>query len=222
VVKVKITVRPRTGHEGPKGEWRYSSTFSSTSVLDRDGWSTSRPGRFTSGKETQYTLCRRLGGSQGQSGGVQKISTTPRFDPRTVQSVASGYTEQTVMAQLNGAWNTTRWPLHSWERDGIHIVQEAGRVPGSVWTGAENLDTSEIRILHRPVRGERLYRIHCCDPTEWGMEGVIRICDCWPLIRKLPSEGYLCTLNPLPNMDNYQHSAYTHIYPPISSKYTCP
>jgi hypothetical protein len=27
-----------------------------------EGWSTPRPGRFTPGKETQYPLCRRLGG----------------------------------------------------------------------------------------------------------------------------------------------------------------
>jgi len=37
-----------------------------------------------SGK-TQYPLYRRLGGPQGQSGQVQKISPPPGFDPRTVQ-----------------------------------------------------------------------------------------------------------------------------------------
>lgn len=31
---VTCKVPPRTGHEGPKGEYRYSSTFSLTSVLD--------------------------------------------------------------------------------------------------------------------------------------------------------------------------------------------
>ena len=29
--------RPRTGHEGPEREWRYSSTFSLTSTLDGGG-----------------------------------------------------------------------------------------------------------------------------------------------------------------------------------------
>jgi len=96
--------------------------------------------------------------------------TPPRFDSRTVQSIASGYTEYTVVAQLNGAWNTTPWPLHFWERKRIHIVQEAGRVPGSVWASAKNLDTSEIRFSHCPVHSKWLYRIHCCGPTEWGME----------------------------------------------------
>ena len=30
-------VLPRTGHEGPEGEWRYSSTLSSTKALDGGG-----------------------------------------------------------------------------------------------------------------------------------------------------------------------------------------
>ena len=34
---------------------------------------------------------RRLGGLQGRSGRVRKISPPPGFDPRTVQSVASRY-----------------------------------------------------------------------------------------------------------------------------------
>ena len=34
MVKVKGKGHPRTGHEGPEGEWMYSSTLSSTSALD--------------------------------------------------------------------------------------------------------------------------------------------------------------------------------------------
>jgi len=49
--KGKGEVHPSTGHEGPKGEYRYSSTLFLTSVLDRGGWSTSRSGRFTPGKD---------------------------------------------------------------------------------------------------------------------------------------------------------------------------
>jgi hypothetical protein len=33
-VKGKGEVRPRTGHEGPDGEWWYNSTLSLTSLLD--------------------------------------------------------------------------------------------------------------------------------------------------------------------------------------------
>jgi len=39
---------PRRGCDGSEGEQRYSCTLSS--VLDGDGWSMPRPGRFTSGK----------------------------------------------------------------------------------------------------------------------------------------------------------------------------
>jgi len=42
---------PRTGHEGPEVEYRYSSTLSLTSALNEGGWSTPRPGRFTPGKD---------------------------------------------------------------------------------------------------------------------------------------------------------------------------
>jgi hypothetical protein len=38
-------------------------------------------------------LYRRLGGPQGRSGQVRKISHPPGFDPRTVQPVASSYTD---------------------------------------------------------------------------------------------------------------------------------
>jgi hypothetical protein len=42
-----------------------------------------RPGK------TWYSLYRRLGGPQGRSGQVQKISPQIGFDPRTAQPVAS-------------------------------------------------------------------------------------------------------------------------------------
>jgi hypothetical protein len=37
IYKVKDNVRPGTGHEGPQGENRYSSTLSLTSALDGVG-----------------------------------------------------------------------------------------------------------------------------------------------------------------------------------------
>jgi len=44
-------------------------------------------------RKTRYPLYRRLGGPQGRSGRVQKISPSPAFDPRTIQPVASRYTD---------------------------------------------------------------------------------------------------------------------------------
>jgi hypothetical protein len=45
-------------------------------------------------ENTRYPLSyRRLGGPQVRSGQVQKISPPPGIDPRTVQPVASRYTD---------------------------------------------------------------------------------------------------------------------------------
>jgi hypothetical protein len=49
-------------------------------------------------KKTRYPLCRRLGGPQSRSGRVRKISPPPGFDPRTVQPVASRYTDYDIPA----------------------------------------------------------------------------------------------------------------------------
>ena len=46
----------------------------------------------------QYPLYRRLGGPQGRSGRVRKISPPPGFDPRTVQPIASRYTDWAIQA----------------------------------------------------------------------------------------------------------------------------
>ena len=51
------------------------------------GWSRHAP----AAKETRYALHRRLGGLQGRSGRVRKISSPPEFDPRNVQPVTSRF-----------------------------------------------------------------------------------------------------------------------------------
>ena len=50
------------------------------------------PAALPPGK-TRYALNRKLGGLQDQSGRVREISPPPGFDPRTVQPVASRYTD---------------------------------------------------------------------------------------------------------------------------------
>ena len=69
----------------------YSSTLSSTSALHGRGWSTPRL-LYPPGK-TRYPMYKRLGGPQSWSWRVWKISPPPGFDPRTVQPVASRYTD---------------------------------------------------------------------------------------------------------------------------------
>jgi len=46
-----------------------------------------------------YPLYRWLGGPQGRSGWVRKISPAPGFDSQTVQPVASHYTDWAIPAQ---------------------------------------------------------------------------------------------------------------------------
>jgi hypothetical protein len=50
------------------------------------------PAALLPGK-TRYPFYRRTVGSQGRSERVRKISTPPGFDPRTIQPVASRYTD---------------------------------------------------------------------------------------------------------------------------------
>ena len=88
--KVKSKVHPITGHKGPEVD--YSSTLSLNSALDGVGGQRHAPAALAPGK-TWYPLCRRLGGPQSRSGRVRKISPPPGFDPRTVQPVASRYTD---------------------------------------------------------------------------------------------------------------------------------
>ena len=74
----------------PQRGSRSIATLSLTSALDGVGGQRHAPAALPSGK-TWYPLYRRLGGPQGRSGRVRKISPLLRFDPRTVQSVASRY-----------------------------------------------------------------------------------------------------------------------------------
>ena len=64
-----------------------------TTALEEGEGSASRPGRSLPPGKTRYPLYRRLGGPQGRSGQVRKISSPPEFDPRIVQHVASRYTD---------------------------------------------------------------------------------------------------------------------------------
>jgi len=54
------------------------------------------PAALSPGK-TRYPLFRRLGGPQSRSGQVGEISPTLGFGPRTVQPVASRYTECDIL-----------------------------------------------------------------------------------------------------------------------------
>jgi len=62
------------------------------SIIDSMGGSDHTPTAFRLGK-TRYPLYRRLGGPQGRFGRIRKTSPPPGFDPRTVQPIATRYTD---------------------------------------------------------------------------------------------------------------------------------
>jgi len=96
-IKVKFTLvqaqrlcTGRTAHRGSRG---IALPFRDHGTRRGEG-SASRPHRSLPPGNTRYPLYRRLGGPQGRSGQVRKISPPPPgFDPRTVQPVASSYTD---------------------------------------------------------------------------------------------------------------------------------
>ena len=97
-VKLKVKCTPvqalrlcsgRTAHRRSRG---ITLLFLGHDTRRGEG-SESRPGRSLTPGKTRYPLYRRLGGPQGRSGQVRKISPPPGFDPRTVQPVASRYTD---------------------------------------------------------------------------------------------------------------------------------
>ena len=59
------------------------------------------PAALPPGK-TRHPLYRRLGGPQGRSGRVRKISPPPGFNPRPVQTLASRYTDWAIPTPLFG------------------------------------------------------------------------------------------------------------------------
>jgi hypothetical protein len=99
--KGKGKVRPRTGHEGPEGEWRYSSALFLISLYG-GGWSTPRPGRFTPGKHP-VPIVKKAGRAPGPVWMGSKNLAPLGFDPCTVQLFTNRYTDCTI-------------PAHPWYR----------------------------------------------------------------------------------------------------------
>ena len=95
-VKVKCTLvqalRLCTCHTAHRGSRGIALLFLDHGTRRGEG-SAPRPGRSLPPGKTRYPLYRRLGGPQGRSGQVRKISLPPGFDTRTVQRVASRYTD---------------------------------------------------------------------------------------------------------------------------------
>jgi hypothetical protein len=87
IVLIKGTVRFRTGHEDPEGEWIYSFTIPLTSALDVGGWSTPRLGSFTLGKDSIPIVQEAGWTPESVWTGAENLAPVG-FDPLTVQRVA--------------------------------------------------------------------------------------------------------------------------------------
>jgi hypothetical protein len=85
-----------------------------TSALEAGECSVSRPRCTLPPGKTRYSFHRRLGGPQGQSGQVRKISPPPGFDTQTVQPVVSHYTDWATRPTevFVGAENKELLPLY--------------------------------------------------------------------------------------------------------------
>ena len=87
----------RTAHRGSRG---IALPFHDHGTR-REWGSASRPGYSLPPGKTRYPLYRMLGGPQGRSGQVRKISPPPGLDPRTVQPVDSRYTDWATRPTLH-------------------------------------------------------------------------------------------------------------------------
>ena len=86
-----------------------------TTALEGGEGSASYPGRSLPPGKTRYPLYRRLGGPQDRSGQVRKILPPPGFDPRTVQPVASPYTDCATRPTKKREYSyTKKWAHHPW------------------------------------------------------------------------------------------------------------
>jgi len=79
-------VRYVTRHEYPEVYYRHSSIFLTLALYGAE-WLITRSVRFIPGKRIRSPFYRKLGGPQGRSGGVRKISPLPEFNSKTVQPV---------------------------------------------------------------------------------------------------------------------------------------
>jgi hypothetical protein len=50
-------------------------------------------------------------------------------------------------------------PLYPWERDPVHIVQEAGQTSGLVWKGYGKAHPKGVRTLDHPALSQLQYRL---------------------------------------------------------------
>jgi hypothetical protein len=117
-------------------------------------------GRLTPVKETRHPSYRRLGRTRGRSRRVQKITHLPGFDLRTVQPVASRYTDYAILAacicgvrlnyctvDCNSMWNITYLMLYPCAWFWTLLMSAVSSVPDvSVMFTVLNSDSTKLFI----------------------------------------------------------------------------
>jgi hypothetical protein len=90
-----------------------------------------------------------------------------RYRPEQAQKVDRGIALPFRDLGARKGWvvSVTPRPLSTPGKNLVLILQEAGWVPGPVWTGAENLASTGIRSPDRPARSKSLYRLNYPDHT---------------------------------------------------------
>jgi len=94
--KGKGKIHSRTGHEGPEGKRRYTSTLSLTSALDGTVFS-ALPRPLYQRKRHSTLFIGRWVDPRDSQNGCGRFNPPPGFDLRTVQPVASSYTGPQIM-----------------------------------------------------------------------------------------------------------------------------
>jgi len=128
----KGKVHPCTGHSAHRESRGIALLFLNHGTRRR--WVVSITPRplFTLGK-TRYPLYRRLGGPQGGSGQVQKISPPLGFDPRTIQPVVSRYTDwDTRPVRTYSTRVKFQWPGTLQHTSQKTWVQKAGFITSAI------------------------------------------------------------------------------------------
>jgi hypothetical protein len=122
----------RTAHRESRG---IVLPFHDHSIRRGEG-SAPRPGLSLPPGKTRYSLYRRLGGPEGRSGQVRKISPPPGFDPRTVQPVASRYTVYATQPTHIPYWHHQLgkvWPAHTMDHRGSGCISPLILNLGTRW-----------------------------------------------------------------------------------------
>jgi hypothetical protein len=104
----------------------------------------------------RYPLYRRLGGHHGRCGQVEKISHPPGLDSKTVQAVASRYTDLAIYAhdvaqdkKCKKYRFTPSLPLHVIEvNSNFHdpTFWPLGKVQGIQWVGGRVDSTGKVEV----------------------------------------------------------------------------